>query len=169
MLTFEESSIQVIIDHHQHALNSIHITNGWGCGPIVDNFSGLQGAFFKLLGMQYRTPGDYPRDPGDGVNGATNEFFHPIVRVRKRKLSDYDPPSMKGFSLQEPDGKEGWKWVRSGVQPVPEYTLYPQKTMSLSYEEGGKLCYKTGKSLSRLLCAKDILLELDSIHGQVAE
>src|SRR5262249_49626303 len=137
MLTFDDAAIKLFIKQHQRALNAIHVINGWGCGPIVDNFSGLQGAFFRLLGKQERTPGDYPRDPGDGSAGATNEYFHPITRIRKNKLSNYNPPSLRGYATKEPDGSVGWKWMKKGVQAVPEYVMRPEKTMSVAYEENG--------------------------------
>jgi hypothetical protein len=165
MLTFEDVAIKILIEQHRRALNANHITNGWGCGPIVDNFSGLQGAFFWLLGKKDRTPGDYPRDPGDGTSGATNEYFHPIARIRKSKLSHYSPASLQGYALEEPDGSAGWKWVKRGIQAVPEYVMRPEKTMSVAYEEGGSVRYKVEKSLSRLLCPRSILLELDRDNG----
>ncbi|KAI3574005.1 hypothetical protein IWW34DRAFT_854983 [Fusarium oxysporum f. sp. albedinis] len=90
MLTFEDAAIKTLIEEHRRALNSIKINSGWGCGPIVDNFSGLQGLFFWLLGKKDRAPGTYPRDPGDGTSGATNEYFHPITRIRKDNLN-YNP------------------------------------------------------------------------------
>lgn len=165
MLTFEDTAIKVLIEQHQHALNAIAITNGWGCGPVVDNFSGLQGAFFWLLGKKARTPGNYPRDSGDGTTGATNESFHPIMRIRKSKLSNYNPASLQGYALEEPDGGAGWKWVKTGVQALPEYVMRPEKTISLAYEEGGSVKFRVGTSLSRLLCPKNILLDLDRDNG----
>ncbi|KAG7115356.1 hypothetical protein HYQ45_016338 [Verticillium longisporum] len=80
MLTFDEDAISGVIEQHRRALNANGIPRGWGCGKIVSNFAGLQGAFFRLLGQQDRTPGAYPRDSGDGAGGATNECFHPIVK-----------------------------------------------------------------------------------------
>ncbi|KAJ3453402.1 hypothetical protein MRS44_017649 [Fusarium solani] len=130
MLTFDYAAIQILIEQHRRALNRIdamqRITNGWGCGPIVDDFAGLQGAFFFLLGRADRKPGDYPRDPGDGTAGATNEYFHPIVRIRKLKLQGYNPVALQGYTLQEPHGGAGWKWAKAGVQAVPEYILRPR-------------------------------------------
>ena len=57
MLTFEDTAIKMIIEEHRRALNAIKITNGRGSRAIADNFSGLQGAFFWLLGGKDRTPG----------------------------------------------------------------------------------------------------------------
>ncbi|PON19953.1 hypothetical protein TGAM01_v211181, partial [Trichoderma gamsii] len=39
MLSFEDAAIKTLIEDHRRALNAINIANGWGCGPIVDNFS----------------------------------------------------------------------------------------------------------------------------------
>jgi hypothetical protein len=167
MLTFEEDAIKNFIKQYydsqadNKAKGSI---NEWGCGPIVSNFAGLQGAFFRLLGKQDRTPGGYPRDAGDGVEGATNEYVHPIVRVRKLKVNSYSPASLAGFRLEEPDDGAGWKWVKKGVQALPEYVLHPEKTISLAFEGG----YKTSSSLSRLLCPKALLQDLDRDNGLLA-
>ncbi|OKL57390.1 hypothetical protein UA08_07532 [Talaromyces atroroseus] len=164
MLTFEEEAIKNFIEQHHDSQadnkpkGSI---NEWGCGPIVSNFAGLQGAFFRLLGKQDRTPGAYPRDAGDGVEGATNEYLHPIVRFRKLKVNNYNPASLAGFRLEEPDGGTGWKWAKKGVQALPEYVLRPEKTISLAFEGG----YKSGSSLSRLLCPKALLQDLDRDNG----
>src|SRR4051812_2846728 len=165
MLTFEEAPIKILIEQHRRALNANHITNGWGCGSIVDNFSGLQGAFFRFLGKKDRTPGNYPRDPGDGTSGATNEYFHPITRIRKSKLSKYNPASLQGYVVEKSDGSTGWKWMKKGVQAVPEYVMRPEKTMSVAYEEDGSMRYRVDGSLSRLLCPRNMLLELDRDNG----
>lgn len=165
MLTFEEAAIKILAEEHRRALNTINVTNGWGCGPIVDNFSGLQGTLFRLLGKKDRTPGNYPRDPGDGIGGATNEYFHPIARIRNSKRSDYNPASLLGYSREEPDGNAGWRWVKAGVQDVPEYVMRPERTMSLASKKGGKVKFRVEKSLSRLLCPSSILVELDRDNG----
>ncbi len=165
MLTFDDAMISSLIEQHRRALNRNNslgnLSNGWGCGPIVDNFAGLQGAFFRLLGRQDRTPGGYPRDPGDGATGATNESFHPTVRIRRRELAGYNPASLRGYSSQEPDGTKGWEWVKGELPPLPEYVLRPEKRMSIAYEEGGSVKFKTQESMSRLLCPPDILADLD--------
>ncbi|KAF7515769.1 hypothetical protein G7054_g14425 [Neopestalotiopsis clavispora] len=161
MLTFDEDAIETIVQNHQHAINRIAHTNGWGCGPIIDNFFGLQGAFFRLLGKQERTPGNYPRDPGDGTDGATNEFFHPTVRIRRSKVPKWNPTPLQGYELQEPDSTTGWRWSRRDRRPVREYEMSKKKTMSLAYQDGQAIGYKTGGSLSRRLCPKNILSDLD--------
>ncbi|KAJ6109358.1 hypothetical protein N7486_001592 [Penicillium sp. IBT 16267x] len=165
MLTFEEVAIELLIKQHKHALADINsqnnVTNGWGCGPIVSNFSGLQGAFFRILGKQDRTPGNYPRAPGEGIGGATNEYFHPIARIRKISLPNYNPMSLYGYSLEEPDGDAGWKWVRTGGHAVPEYVMRPEKKMSVVHEGG----YRNTRSLSRLLCPNTLLADLDRDNG----
>lgn len=165
MLTFEESSIDAIVVHHQQAIDAINIKDGWGCGNIVDNFSGLQGIFFRLLGRQIRTPGGYTQDPGDGSKGPTNETFHPMIRVRKAKVA-WNPPALARFHLDEPDGNGSpWVWRKVGTQPLPEYIMRPEKTISLSCREDGEVKYKTAKSLSRRLCPSSILQELDEVNG----
>ncbi|KPM39236.1 hypothetical protein AK830_g7343 [Neonectria ditissima] len=163
MLTFQEDTINVVIEQHRLAINSL--ADGWGSGPIVDDFAGIQGAFFRLLGRQDRTPGHYSRDPGDGTSGATNESFHPMVRIRERKVKSWSPTSMEGWALSEPDEKRGWIWVRQGVQPLPEYVMRPNRKMSLAYHEVGVTKFKFGESLSRLLCPRNIMLELDRDNG----
>ena len=169
MLTFEEAAIQILIEQHQHALaennTKSNITNGWGCGPIVSNFSGLQGKFFRILDKQNRTPGNYPQAQGNGIDGATNEYFHPITRIRKSKLSNYNPMSLDGYSVEQPDGDAGWRWDKNGGQTVPEYVLRPEKKMSVVHE--GE--YKTMRSLSRLLCPEILLADLDRDNGVRSE
>lgn len=165
MLTFEDAAIKMLIEEHRRALNAIKIPNGWGCGPIVDNFSGLQGAFFWLLGKQDRTPGGYPRDPGDGTSGATNESFHPMVRIRTDKVKGYRPASLKGYSLEYSDERARWQWAKKTGQAVPEWVMSPEKTMSLAYEEDGVVKFRDESCLSRVLCPKSILMNLDRLNG----
>jgi hypothetical protein len=167
MLTFEQTAISTLIEQHHHALNSNQITNGWGSGPIVDNFSGIIGAFFRLFGQQTRTPGSYARDPGDGEHGATRETFHPMVRVRKSKRPEWKPPAMKGYECVEPDGEgKPWQWLKKGVRPLSEYVMLPSKTMRVSYEDSvGITRYTTIGSMSRALCPAAILIELDEANN----
>lgn len=171
MLTFEDTAIEQLIKQHHEALveNNAknNITKGWGCGPIVSNFSGLQGAFFRVLGKKERTPGSYLRDAGDGVGGATNEYFHPTIRIRKSKLPKYNPESLNGYALQEPDGRTGWWWLKQGVPAMREYVLRPEKKMSLAVYGKGE--YKNVDSLSRLLCPPTVLAELDRDNGVLSE
>lgn len=171
MLTFEQSAIDAIVEHHRKAIEATKVKDGWGCGKIIDNFSGIRGLFFHLLGRQVRTPGGYLQDPGDGSRGATNETFHAMVRVRKAKVP-WDPPALAGFNLEEPDGRGlPWVWKKSGVRPLPEYVLRPEKTMSISYRSEGpkkEVRYRTAESLSRRLCPSNILRELDETNATVA-
>jgi len=161
MLTFEDTAISMLIEEHRRSLNATKIPNGWGCGPIADNFSGLQGAFFWLLGRKDRTPGAYPRDPGDGAEGATNEYFHPLTRIRKDNV-EFNPPSMHGYQAEKLDGATGWKWVKKGVKAVPEYVMRPEKKMSVAYQQDGVVKYRIQESLSRTLCPTSILSDLDN-------
>ena len=165
MLTFEDAAIKTLIEDHQRALNRNPISNGWCCGPIVDNFSGWQGKFFWALGAQNRTPGDYAQDPSDKMGGATNEYFHPIVRNRKNKVPDWNPPSLEGYVFHEPDGNNGWRWTKTGLQAVPEYVIDREKAVSVAYEDGGSVKYRVDQSLSRRLCPPSILSDLDRDNG----
>ncbi|KAE8357292.1 hypothetical protein BDV27DRAFT_164647 [Aspergillus caelatus] len=164
MLTFEKTAINKIIQQHQDALAENGIADGWGCGPIVSNFSGLQGKFFRTLGKQDRTPGNYPPVPhdiiederieGDRIYGATNEYFHPIARIRRGTLPNYNPASLDGFEMFHDEN--GWRWVKGDIV-VPEYVLRPERTMSVMHE--GE--YRTEPSLSRFLCPANLLTGLD--------
>jgi hypothetical protein len=165
-LTFEDIAIEEFIKQHHDALveNNArnNIFNGWGCGSIVSNFAGLQVVFFRLLGKQNRTPGSYPQESGDG-----NEHFHPNTRIRKTKLSNYNPASLYGYALQEPSGKAGWQWVKKSVPAMPKYVLRPEKKTSLAVY--GKDEYRNVDSLSRLLCPQNVLADLDRDNGMVHE
>lgn len=169
MLTFEKAAINEIIEQHQEALAENGVADGWGCGPIVSNFSGLQGKFFRILGKQDRTPGNYPPVPrdivenkriedeksdGDRIYGVTNEYFHPITRIRRRILPNYNPASLDGFEIFH--DQNNWRWVKGDIV-VPEYVLRPERTMSVMHE--GE--YRTEPSLSRLLCPANLLADLD--------
>ncbi|KAM0280202.1 hypothetical protein ACHAQH_004159 [Verticillium albo-atrum] len=164
MLTFDDDAISGVIEQHRRALNANSIPTGWGCGKIVSNFSGLRGAFFRLLGQQDRTPGAYPRDSGDGAGGATNEYFHPTVRVRKERLDSWRPKSISGWTSTGLQGQAGWKWEKQGVEAIPEYIMRP-RWMSLAHDDNGTVRYKAGQSLSRLLCPTEILSDLDRDNG----
>lgn len=168
LLTFEEVAIAAVVESHKKALEENSIANGWGCGPIVSNFTGLLGAFFRVLGKRDRTPGQYQLDPGNGISGPTNEYFHPTVRLRKTQVQSWAPASLNGWSPKEPTGNKGWSWVKQGTQAIPEYQL-PDTEMSIAYEnaEGGTE-FKLAGSLSRLICPKEVLLELDRYSGAVS-
>lgn len=131
----------------------------------MSDFAGIQGAFFRLLGKQDRTPGDYPRDPGDGTYGATNEYIHPMVRIREERVRSWDPVPMRGWKSQPPNEGRGWVWVKEGVQSLPEYVMCPEKVMSLAYDDAGVTKFKTGGSLSRMLCPTDTLMQIDRENG----
>lgn len=160
MISFEESAINTITEEHRRALEAIGPTNNWGCGPMGDNYIGLRGAFFKALGTKNRTPGQYQPAAENNSNGDTNEYFHPITRIRHDSLN-YEPASLRGLSLQKPTAGAGWRWARNDQQFVPEYIMRPEKTMSLRYEESGTTKYRLTGSLSRIMCPKNVLLELD--------
>lgn len=162
MLTFEDIAIEKLIRQHHDALIENEARNNvpdaWGCGPIVSNFAGLQGAFFGILGRQDRTPGSYARDAGDGI-GSTEEYFHPITRMRKTKLPKYNPASLDGFALQEPNSRAGWRWVKEGVPTMLEYVLRPEDSMNVTVY--GSNQYRNVESLSRRLCPPNVLAGLD--------
>ncbi|KAK0761650.1 hypothetical protein N5P37_005702 [Trichoderma harzianum] len=163
MLTFQQFAINTVVEEHRLAMDRLTIS--WGCGPIVSDFSGIQGAFFRLLGKQDRTPGGYPRDPGDGTDGATNEYFHPMVRIREEKVRSWDPVPIRGWKPQPPNEDRGWQWVKEGVHSLPEYVMCPEKVMSLAYDDAGVTKFKSGRSLSRILCPTDILMQIDRENG----
>ena len=94
MLTFERDAIDDLVKEHNTALSVIKTTNGWGCGPLVDNFSGVQGFLWRVLGKKDRTP-------GDETGGPTDEYIHPITRVRKDRV-DYKPVSLQGYAPENP-------------------------------------------------------------------
>lgn len=164
MLTFENVMIEHLIMEHRESLKTNNIPNGWGCWPFVDNFFGLQGAFFRLLGKKDRTPGNYPED-ADGTRGLTNETFHPITRMRKRRLAQYKPQALNGFTVRQRKGIGSWEWVKDGLRAVPEYVMLPEKRMSVAYQTDDGVQYTVKESLSRLLCPTDILSELDHDNG----
>ncbi|KAJ6111276.1 hypothetical protein N7486_003511 [Penicillium sp. IBT 16267x] len=170
MLTFEGVIIEELIQRHRAArverLAPDQEDYEWGCGHIESNFAGLQGAFFRGLGKQDRTPGSYPQVPGDGTSAhTTNESFHPIARIRKTKLSpSYSPAALSGY-VNERAGDDacqaGWQWVKKGIPAVPEYILHPEKEMAVSHN----FEYVKQHSLSRSLCPRDLLADLDQQNG----
>jgi hypothetical protein len=174
MLTFENVIIEELIQQHraartEHNALDQEADDDWGCGYIRSNFAGLQGAFFRGLGKQDRTPGNYSQLPGDDKSGhATNEYFHPIVRIRKTNLSpSYSPAALAGFVIEGPDGdgggQIGWRWIKNGISPgLPEYVLRPDKKMTVKHD----LDYVTRSNLSRALCPKSLLVDLDR-HNHV--
>ncbi|CAH0025163.1 unnamed protein product [Clonostachys rhizophaga] len=166
MLTFDAEAIEIIIKNHMSALKSIRVADGWGCGPIGSSFSGLQGLFWGLLHRQHRTPGVYLQDPGGGTSGATNEYFHPTVRIRQKNLS-YKPVSLKRCFPMKRGSGGGWLWVMSDLRAVPEYVINPEKKMSIVYQENGSLKYTEREILSRSLCPQSILTRLDEDNDMI--
>jgi hypothetical protein len=163
MLTFEEESIKAFVDEHNLALNSIQTPNGWGCGPIVGNFVGLQGIFFKLLGRQARMPGQY-RDPViKRTRGETVESIHPVVRFRRYKIPGYDPPALQGFKIEEPAGRFGCKWTKESLGSIPEYVMDRKRLRVARKNEKTGVMDRFGsmESFSRQICPKDVLRLLD--------
>jgi hypothetical protein len=172
MLTFESVIIEELIQKHR-AERAERNTPGqqnddWGCGPITSSFAGLQGAFFRALGKQDRTPGNYPQVPGDDQSArTTKEFFHPIARIRKINLAaSYSPTALAGFVIGGPGdgsgGQTGWQWVkRDDLLAVPEYVLRPDKKMTVAHHSN----YVSRPSLSRALCPESLLADLDRHNG----
>lgn len=167
LLTFEEMSLKAMIATHKKALEISEVADGWGCGPIVSNFAGLQGAFFWLLGKQVRTPGRYQVDPGDGFDGPTHETFHPTVRLRRDKVKSWAPASLNGWSLKKRPASDnkGWSWVNHS-QVMHEHQMSMEK-ISVACDDihGGGCHFKLMDSLSRTMCPKDILADLDYDNG----
>jgi hypothetical protein len=170
MLTFEGVIIEELVQRHQAAraerLAPDQEDDDWGCGPIESNFAGLQGAFFRGLGKQDRTPGNYPQEPRDGTSAhTTNESFHPIARIRKTNLSpSYSPAALSGFVTERSGdgaGQTGWQWIKKGIPAVPEYILRPEREMTVSHN----FEYVKQRSLSRALCPKGLLADLDQDNG----
>ncbi|KAH6693470.1 hypothetical protein F5X68DRAFT_247741 [Plectosphaerella plurivora] len=163
LLTFEATAIEALIHTHKKALEISPVANGWGCGPIVSNFAGLQGKFFYLLGKQDRTPGRYQLIPGNGFDGPTFESFHPTVRVRRDKVKEWQPGSLKGWNLKRPQSSgKGWSWTRN-AQVLPEFQM-SRKPIDVACEgiHGGGCRFEQMPSLSRTLCPKDVLAYLDN-------
>ncbi|KAL4892641.1 hypothetical protein BDV59DRAFT_179368 [Aspergillus ambiguus] len=169
MLGFEEVVIDELVHEHrgaraQRASTEHDNDKSWGCGPIVSNFVGIQGAFFKTLGVQDRTPGNYRQEPSQVLNGSdTKECFHPIVRIRKTILeSQYHPASLAGFAFEKRNaqrgGRAGWYWTKAGVvSGMPEFVLLPEK--KLTVVDGTSYIHR--ESLSRTLCPEHLLEDLD--------
>ncbi|KAJ5150871.1 uncharacterized protein N7482_010123 [Penicillium canariense] len=173
MLAFEEVVVDDLIQQHQDArakrISADHLgDNSWGCGPIVSNFAGVEGAFFRVLGVQDRTPGNYPPTQGQQPETRdTNESFHPIVRVRKTILtSQYRPAALTGYTFERPKGPQGaragWYWDKKGMAPaIPEFVLRPEKKLLVANGTG----YAYRDSLSRTMCPEHLLVDLDQDNG----
>lgn len=103
----------------------------------------------------------------DTSDRSTNESFHPIARIRKTRLSPhYSPAALAGYVVQGPSddycGQAGWQWIKNRILPsVPEYVLCPDKKMTVMHN----LDYVTRSSLSRALCQKSLLADLDRDNG----
>lgn len=90
------------------------VVNGWATGPIVDSFQGGM----ALAGSIVRTPGDYERKLG-----PTYEYIHPSVTYRMRKVANYKPEALKGFTRSEkPDEKNRYVWTKGDIK-IPEYLI----------------------------------------------
>lgn len=155
----------MIVSEHSQALLQNGIPDGWGCGKIIDNFAGLQGAFFRLLGQSTRTPGGYSDTPG-----ATNEFMHPIVRYRKEQVSSWKPPSLAGFHFEGPGNSSSKKivWAKLGQKAMSEYVMSPAKTLAVScVADDGSWTFAERSSLARQLCPLSVLEKLDSEGGMI--
>lgn len=164
-LTFENFTLDIIVSDHAEALLQNGIPDGWGCGKTIDNFAGIQGAFFRLLGQQTRTPGGYTNTPG-----ATNEFMHPIVRYRREQVSSWQPPSLAGFHIEGPGDSDSKKilWAKLGQKAMPEYVMSPYKALSVSYvDDAGNWTFAERSSLARQLCPASVLQKLDGEAGLI--
>ncbi|KAJ5939544.1 hypothetical protein N7466_002678 [Penicillium verhagenii] len=173
MLAFKKVVMDGIIQQHRDA-RAERISPGrkgddsWGCDPIVSNFAGIEGAFYRTLGVKDRTPGGYSQGSGKNGNASdTSEYFHPIARIRRTYLgSQYDPAALTGFTFQQHDGDENahadWYWVKTGLKSaIPEFVLRPEK--KLLVEDGFSYTYQ--ESLSRSMCPEHLLAKLDRDDG----
>lgn len=149
MLTFENDAIEHLVKDHDSALSVLKTTDGWGCGPLVDNFSGVRGFFSRwILGKRDRVSGDNTGDP-------IHQCIHPIARVRRDRI-DYKPVSLQGYV---PENGISWRWTNRGAPTapsIPEYKMEEHKKMKVAYEKNGSVEYRDVESLSRRLCPSSI-------------
>lgn len=112
----------VKLDHHPETIRSKdrenpkhggfdNVYQGWGRGRCYDSYKNGQTWTWK-----YRTPGAYVDK--EGQEGRTNETFHASVRERwvssrreglKIGPAVWAPEALKGFELEEVQGKWMWK------------------------------------------------------------
>ncbi|GIZ36711.1 hypothetical protein CKM354_000017900 [Cercospora kikuchii] len=148
MLTFEAEAIDLLISQHTTALVQNGDPSGWGCGKIVDNFAGLSGTFFRLLGRQTRTPGAYSDD--------AHEFIHPMVRYRRARVSSWKPAAVTELTLND-GNKTAVSWSKAGQNDVPEYPMFVERESSVAKRnEDGSWEHTTRSSLAKDLCPRDV-------------
>ncbi|PPJ55639.1 hypothetical protein CBER1_09534 [Cercospora berteroae] len=141
-------AIDLLTSQHATALAQSGDPSGWGCGKIVDNFAGLSGTFFRILGQQTRTPGAYSDD--------AHESIHPMVRYRRARVSGWKPAAVTGLTLN--DGiKTAVTWSKAGQNNVPEYPMFVERDFSVAKRnEDGSWEHTTRSSLAKELCPKEV-------------
>lgn len=108
----------------------------------------LHTAKFLIGGEIVRTPGQYFLDrtyDEKGVKYKTNEWIHPVVRLRMLKYknkdgSDWKPPSLKDFQLSKDE--QGWKWMKKVDVGGKEPETITLREWPISYgetEENGSM------------------------------
>lgn len=148
MLTFEVEAVDLLISQHTAALVQNGDPSGWGCGKIVDNFAGLSGTFFRILGGQTRTPGAYSDD--------AHEFIHPMVRYRRRRVSSWKPAAVTELTLND-GNKTAVSWSKAGQDNIPEYPMLVGREFNVAKRnEDGSWEHTTRPSLAKELCPRDV-------------
>jgi hypothetical protein len=153
-LTFESEAIKEIVKKHQVGKTSCSAHSSWGCSPISDNFDGIQGMLWRLLGEEGRTTGK-----------SDNEFVHPIARLRWNKLGK------KATPLKQYDASKR-RWSTTG-STVEEYKIKDNKLSIVEYKketsESGAMKevanYPEAPSLSKQLCPELVWKEIVKAQG----
>ena len=65
------------------------------------------------------------------VQVYTSEYIHPCVRVRMLHDTDYDPPALRGYTLEPHTDRDKWMWVKEWTTSdgtvhraeIPEYHI----------------------------------------------
>jgi hypothetical protein len=153
-LTFESDAIKEIVKEHRVGKASCSAHSSWGCSPISDNFDGIQGMLWRLLGEEGRT-----------IGRSDNESVHPIARLRWNKLGEKPTP------LKQYDGSKS-TWSTTG-STVEEYKMKDNKLSVVEYKketsESGAVNevanYGEAPSLSKQLCPELVWKEIVKAQG----
>ncbi|KAL4755849.1 T6SS phospholipase effector Tle1-like catalytic domain-containing protein [Aspergillus foveolatus] len=165
MLTFENDAIQHFIDEYKSIPGTT--SDSWGCWPIAAN-----GGPLLALGKRDRTPGEYKDNAGDTKGEAKKSFetfetFHPMVRKRKGQVNGWCPGSLNGFNKQQ-NHENRWCWKKdNGIAILEDDVMFKERKMVVAYAQGSDVKYDARGSLSRELCPKKIVKELESTSDTV--